>query len=285
MTIFKCSICKYKTTNKGHLNRHFKSKKHINKSSTIDNIIDEHTGDFNNRSISDLIEIITKMDKANKKNILEHKKEIKRIENKYLKLLKEKDETNQKILDSILDKSVLNTINNTNTSTNIHNYIINNVRPQTNVKIELDKPLTEDEIKLIDENNPLDGTYLFIYGRLIKDRTEKDKLLICYDFSRKKFSFFGEENNWVDDIGLKKFKNMIYEKINNCYVRVHKDQNNLSNEEQLKLMDEFLTRYRDFEDLFKGDRNNKIISKLYDNIKINNNFIKNHNIIISEIEN
>jgi hypothetical protein len=286
MNEYYCEQCNYKTSKKSHYTRHLKTNKHKNiLASNKDQIVyncdrceyvtyrsdnfERHIKFCNEQdSINDVIEIIDRTKKDCEKKIND-------IETYYRKLLSEKDTMHNEIVKSLIEKqNIITNNNNKTTYKSVKNYIINNVRPETNVNFELDKPLTDNEIKFIEDNEPLDGTYLFIHGRLIKDRNAQNKLLICFDFSRKKFSYFGKENKWIDDFDLKKLKNLVHNKLEDCYFKIHQYQEDVSNELQAEITNKNIKRYNDFRDLFK-DNNIKIIKKIIDDVKVSNKFIEN----------
>lgn len=62
-----CKICDYSAGMKSHLDRHFKTKKHMNKIDKIQNMIDSNPNDYNMEQII-INEILEEMNKPKKQN-------------------------------------------------------------------------------------------------------------------------------------------------------------------------------------------------------------------------
>ncbi|MBA43228.1 MAG: hypothetical protein CMF62_04355 [Magnetococcales bacterium] len=215
MVEYSCKKCNYRTTYKSHYERHCLSKKHIKNNNYQDklsyykcyqckykttrkdcyeNHIKKHINNYNtNKNIS-----------------------FEEFKNFQFEMMERLDEKDQKIIE-LVNKS--NTTNITNNNQTVYNYIVNNIKPTTNIHSELEKPLTDEEIQYITANPALDGVYFFINNRFLKDRSNDEKILVCCDVARNKYYYFGKDDKWHLDMKLKYFFKQVYNKLSNIYIK------------------------------------------------------------------
>jgi frataxin-like iron-binding protein CyaY len=199
-----------------------------------------------------------------------------------------------KLIDKLIEKS--NSINTTLTNSNsnnsnntintknqnVYNYIVNNVKPSTNVQIELEKPLTPEEIINIKDKSPLEGSYDYIHNRLINKRDYDERLLICSDISRNKFSYYNENNEWVIDMKLKNLLELIFDKISKIVQNQLEFKKNKYDYE--KFLEETLKQinlYNELKNTLK-EKPTKLLNKLYKDTQIDDNYILKHKNLVDK---
>ncbi|MBA42842.1 MAG: hypothetical protein CMF62_02395 [Magnetococcales bacterium] len=272
---FICKKCCYKTLNKAHYDRHCLSKRHLKnydikiadkihynctycKYST--NRKDSYTRHMkrhlNDNSKEDMIDMLKNKDKQLMKII---------------KKMHEKDNQISELITKVTSSS--KTINN---NQNVYNYIVNNIKPSTNIDIEMERPLTEEEIAIIKNKPVIEGSYLYIHGRFIDGRKNSERLIVCCDLARNKFSYYNGDNKWVIDMKLKRFFEKVFEKIANVHTgsfEFEKDKNDV-----FEFIDEAGNRIKKYDNLKKVLKTNqtKLLHRLYDDIKIDKKFIDSH---------
>ena len=93
--------------------------------------------------------------------------------------------------------------------------------------------------------------------------------------SRKKYCFFGEDNKWIDDIGLITFKKMIFNKLSKIYNAMHQADPNATNDAIETQINKWLTTFNEFRDIL-GTSDNRILKKLYPHICTSEKIINQH---------
>ncbi|MBA42401.1 MAG: hypothetical protein CMF62_00140 [Magnetococcales bacterium] len=179
------------------------------------------------------------------------------------------------MLNKIVEKCNKPTVTNYNNQ-NVYNYIVNNIKPTTNVDIEMDKPLTKKEIEIIKNNPVLEGSYLYIHGRFIDKRENSEQLIVCCDLSRNKFSYYNGENKWVIDMKLKSFFKKIFNKIVN--IHTSELEFNPMKDDVFEFIDntgEKIKRYEELKNILEN-KQTKLLNKLYKDVYIDNTFISKH---------
>ncbi|MBA43223.1 MAG: hypothetical protein CMF62_04330 [Magnetococcales bacterium] len=142
-----------------------------------------------------------------------------------LEMMKKQEKKEKKMMDhqiNIIEKIVKKNDTTTNNITNnqtVYNYIVNNIKPSTNIHNELEKPLTTEEIDYISSNPPLEGIYFFINNRFLKDKSDNEKILVCCDVARNKYYYFGKDNKWHLDMKLKYFFHQVHDKLSSIYIK------------------------------------------------------------------
>tara|TARA_Y100000780_G_scaffold162664_2_gene147530 strand:- start:29316 stop:29972 length:657 start_codon:yes stop_codon:yes gene_type:complete len=190
---------------------------------------------------------------------------------KIIKKMHEKDNQISELITKVTSSS--KTINN---NQNVYNYIVNNIKPSTNIDIEMERPLTEEEIAIIKNKPVIEGSYLYIHGRFIDGRKNSERLIVCCDLARNKFSYYNGDNKWVIDMKLKRFFEKVFEKIANVHTgsfEFEKDKNDV-----FEFIDEAGNRIKKYDNLKKVLKTNqtKLLHRLYDDIKIDKKFIDSH---------
>ncbi len=254
ITYLKCSCCKYKTIRKDLLDRHIKThNKQIETNISGNQIID-----FQTKLIDKLIE------KSNSANTT--------LSNS----------NNTATLSNSNNTATLsnNTINTKNQ--NVYNYIVNNVKPSTNVQIELEKPFTEEEINSIKDKSALESSYEYIHNRFINNRKADEKLLVCSDVSRNKFSYYNENNEWVIDMKLRNLSELIFDKIVKIiHIQLEFDSNKDDYEKFLKDTLKQIKLYNELKNTLK-EKPAKLLNKLYKDTIIDDNYISEHQKLINK---
>ncbi|MBA42797.1 MAG: hypothetical protein CMF62_02170 [Magnetococcales bacterium] len=269
MRIYSCEFCNYETNRPSHWKRHINSNKHKTRCYEKDNNFDEMKIEMEKHIKKEL------KNKEIEKKLRIIKKQMNKKENNYKKIIDEIINQKDKQFNQLLDK-LANSNKTINNNQNVFNYIVNNVKPTTNVDIEMDKPLTEKEIKLIQEHSVVEGSYLYIHGRFIDGRNNSERLIVCCDIARKKFSYFNKDNKWIVDIKLKKFFEKVFEKIVNVHTgTIEYDEKKYSVVEFTDFVGKKIEKYDKFKKLLKNNQN-ELLYKLYDDVRIDKKFIDSH---------
>jgi hypothetical protein len=175
------------------------------------------------------------------------------------KLLQKKDTKYIKLTDKIIDTKICRP--------NVYNYILNNVKPTTNVHLELSKPLTNEDRERFKMLGAKYAIYEVIYERLVEGRKEDDMILVCFDPSRDKFSYLDKKFNWITDF---KLENLI-----NNLIKPILDDIFLKNEFNPDNFDNFSKNWLEYNQVTDG-KNKYVINRLKNVTKVSDNFIKNH---------
>jgi hypothetical protein len=212
MVEFYCKKCNYKTTYKSHYVKQCLTKKHIKNNNYKEKLTYYKCSQCRYKTPrKDYYEKHVKThDKSSKNNI-----SFDEFKNFQLEMMERFDKKDQKIIE-LINKS--NKPNVTNNQT-VYNYIVNNIKPSTNIHSELEKPLTGEEIHYIKSNPALEGVYFFINNRFLKDRNDDEKILVCCDVARNKYYYFGKDNKWHLDMKLKYFFHQVHDKLRTIYIK------------------------------------------------------------------
>jgi hypothetical protein len=292
-----CAICNYSTYYKSHLEKHYKTKKHICKSNN--KIIEEKEPNVNickycNKKYSslqylknhknicsmkesyikklenDVLNNSMKIDKLNELLKI-YQDKLEQSENSYDKLSKTsktKDDQYIKLVDKIASEKI--------NRPNVYNYIVNNVKPTTNVKIELSKPLTLKEKSYLKKIGAKYAVYEVIYQRLVEDRSEDSTILVCFDPSRDKFCYLDENYNWITDFKLFKLINtLIKPLLDDIFLK-----NKANNYSEMMLFNENFLEYNKIID----GKNKYVINKLKNVTSLDADFISKHKKILDTKE-
>jgi hypothetical protein len=267
MPEYNCIECNYTSNNKTHYDRHCNTKKHIR----ICNI--------NNSKIKyykcSLCKYKTPRKDFYDNHIKNHLKQnnLKKLENP--ELIDQFIKFQTEMLNKIVEKCNKPAVTNYNNQ-NVYNYIVNNIKPTTNIDIEIDKPLTEKEIDIIKNNPVLEGSYLYIHGRFIDKRDNSERLIVCCDLSRNKFSYYNGDNKWVIDMNLKKFFKKIFDKIVN--IHTSELEFNPIKDDVFKFIEytgNKIERYEELKNIL-DNKQTKLLNKLYKDSRIDDKIIIEH---------
>ena len=280
MVDYFCKKCNYKTTYKSHFKRHCLSKLHIKKTNNKKKINKFKCSKCNyNTSREDLFKRHLKIHNYDNNISFD---EFKNFQLEMFNKINEKDE---KIIEIINKNNSNTTINNTTNNTknkNVYNYIVNNVKPSTNVYIELEKPFTKEEIDNIKNKSALEGSYAYIHNRFINKRDYDEKILVCSDISRNKFSYYNENNEWVIDMKLRNLSELIFNKI--CKIvnnPLEFDSNKHNYEQFLDETKKQIELYEELKNTLKT-KPTKLLNKLSKDTYIDEKYISKHKILVDK---
>ncbi|MBA43205.1 MAG: hypothetical protein CMF62_04240 [Magnetococcales bacterium] len=266
MVDYKCEKCKFTTNNKYLYNRHCLTKKHI-RNCNIDT-----------KKLKYLKCPHCKYKTTRKFCLDSHLKAHNKILNTNDKIL----EFQTKLIEKLIENSSNTTINNNTKNQNVYNYIVNNVKPSTNVHIELEKPFTKEEIDNIKNKSVLEGSYAYIHNRFINKRDYDEKILVCSDISRNKFSYYNENNEWVIDMKLRNLSELIFNKI--CKIvnnPLEFDSNKHNYEQFLDETKKQILLYEELKNTLKT-KPTKLLNKLSKDTYIDENYISKHKILVDK---
>jgi hypothetical protein len=274
---FICEKCSYNTSNKAHYERHCLTKRHLkNYNININNKINykcSHCKYSTNRKDAYSRHMKRHLNDNAKNSNVDIIDMLKNKDKQLMRIIKKMNEKDNQICELITKVASSNkTINNQN----VYNYIVNNIKPSTNIDIEMERPLTNEEIELIKDKPVVEGSYLYIHGRFIDGRKNSERLIVCCDLARSKFSYYNGDNKWVVDIKLKKFFEKVFEKI----VNVHTGSFDFEKDKYdvFEFIDETGNKIQKYDNLKKVLKTNqtKLLHRLYDDIKIDKKFINSH---------
>ena len=291
MLNYECQHCKYKTKYKTHYERHCLSKKHINNCNIANNKIKQFKCSHCNYKTTrkDSLNRHMKKHSINYNDVTYESNLFKKfvklqtdMVNKIAKKGKKIIEKDEKIIELLKEKNKNTTINNTTKNKNVYNYIVNNVKPSTNVYIELEKPFTKEEIDNIKNKSALEGSYAYIHNRFINKRDYDEKILVCSDISRNKFSYYNENNEWVIDMKLRNLSELIFNKI--CKIvnnPLEFDSNKHNYEQFLDETKKQILLYEELKNTLKT-KPTKLLNKLSKDTYIDENYISKHKILVDK---
>jgi hypothetical protein len=257
---YKCTYCKYKTTRK------FCLESHIDKKHNYENIKNNNNShnliELQNQLINKLLEQVSSITTNNNSN---------NTNNQITKNNSNTNNSNNKIINTNNSNNKIITKNQ-----NVYNYIVNNVRPSTNIQIELNKPLTVKEITMIKTESALDSSYKFITQRFIKNRKCSERLIVCCDMARRKFGCFGENDEWYLDPKLKTFFEIIFNKISDVYTnKIEYNPDDSNKEEFIQNVKSNTDGYFNYKDCLK-DNPISLSDRISKDTLVNKEFILKH---------
>lgn len=258
-----CKLCNYKTIKKYNYEKHLKSKKHLNNQVSGDKIIktdSEYVCNFCNKKMYDkrnldrhyetcvekkiydlkqsyndmivkqnekFMEDLRKKDAEYKLQINEIEENLKKKDDEYKSQICEIEKDYRDIIKNISPSigsgtTINNTINYN--SMNMY-YILKNFNDALDYDKIMNDPITEDEKKMLKENNSIDGCYQLIKGRCIDNIDMNDRPIHCVDIARLKFMIHCD-GEWTTDIRGQKIVDAIIPKVYQTYMDFADDSDN-----------------------------------------------------------
>lgn len=237
MEDYICEICDFTTSKNFNYERHLKSKKHKErekkhkleerrKKSKIKYIceycgkevydrrnLNKHYDVCLDKKVKDLEKEYSRKEKEREK---EYKKNLRKKDNEYRSYIDEIEKDYRDIIKNISPK-IGNTINNTinYNSMNMY-YIMKNFNDALDYDKIMNDPITDDEKKMLRENNSIDGCYKLIKGRCIDNINIDDRPIHCVDIARLKFMIH-TNNEWMSDIKGHRMLESIIPKVYKTY--------------------------------------------------------------------
>lgn len=227
----KCYVCNYSTDKLYNYKKHCNTDKHIKQ--------EQKMGPIDDGFICEYCDNFFK----HKNNRARHhrsckKRDVKIIENKLREQIeiyrKQIKEDMKKVLDKV-DKDSATIINKNNIVQNVNNnainmyYVINNYKDAINFEDLMSKPLTQKEIKYIDENGSVLGFTKLIEDRCINNLPLEQRPIHCLDITRNKF-LLKSGNKWTVDNKCNLMFNILGSKVREKYFGHKPDIDNESND-------------------------------------------------------